>query len=151
MQASWESHKHDPRVEVSLEILRIDRLWFQSSVHSKRECFLHHDRWMFNPVPWQRMIRLFKELAAWTSPMSDEKRTCPAFCSLFLSPVIGYFSFWRWRCDVEGILIQNNYFFPVQVRRQSYTELAEFKRRWRRAIMGDRCWVDPYPQKSLWL
>ncbi|KAK4803373.1 hypothetical protein SAY86_001576 [Trapa natans] len=36
----------------------------------------------------------------------------------------------------------------VEVRRQSYAELAEFKRRWRRAAMGDQCWVDPYPQKN---
>ncbi|PKI55479.1 hypothetical protein CRG98_024091 [Punica granatum] len=34
----------------------------------------------------------------------------------------------------------------VEVRRQSYVELAEFKRRWRKASREDRCWVNPYPQ-----
>lgn len=32
----------------------------------------------------------------------------------------------------------------VEVRRQSYKELKRFRKRWRRAVEEDDCWVDPY-------
>ncbi|KAI7734984.1 hypothetical protein M8C21_026436 [Ambrosia artemisiifolia] len=31
-----------------------------------------------------------------------------------------------------------------QVRKQSFNELETFKRRWRKAVQEDDCWVDPY-------
>ncbi|PHT31304.1 hypothetical protein CQW23_27641 [Capsicum baccatum] len=34
--------------------------------------------------------------------------------------------------------------FRVEVRRQSYNEYKVFKRRWKRAVEEDTCWVDPY-------
>jgi hypothetical protein len=34
----------------------------------------------------------------------------------------------------------------VQVRRQSYIELDIFKKRWKKAVEEDECWIDPYPQ-----
>ncbi|KAK3229475.1 hypothetical protein Dsin_001356 [Dipteronia sinensis] len=33
----------------------------------------------------------------------------------------------------------------VEVRRQSYIELATFQKRWRKAAEEDQCWTDPYP------
>ncbi|KAL4192540.1 hypothetical protein AMTRI_Chr06g172510 [Amborella trichopoda] len=35
-----------------------------------------------------------------------------------------------------------------QVRWQSYTEQFEFLRRWKEAVSGDKCWIDPYPQEQ---
>lgn len=34
----------------------------------------------------------------------------------------------------------------AEVRRQSYTELDIFNRRWAKAIREDKCWIDPYSQ-----
>lgn len=34
----------------------------------------------------------------------------------------------------------------AEVRRQSYSELDIFKRRWANAVREDKCWVDPYSQ-----
>lgn len=34
----------------------------------------------------------------------------------------------------------------AEVRRQSYSELDIFKRRWAKAVSEDKCWVDPYSQ-----
>ncbi|GKV02371.1 hypothetical protein SLEP1_g14816 [Rubroshorea leprosula] len=36
----------------------------------------------------------------------------------------------------------------VEVRRQSYIELDIFRKRWRKAVERDVCWVDPYQDKS---
>lgn len=34
----------------------------------------------------------------------------------------------------------------AEVRKQSFNELETFKRRWRKAVQEDECWVDPYNQ-----
>lgn len=34
----------------------------------------------------------------------------------------------------------------TEVRKQSFNELETFKRRWRKAVQEDACWVDPYNQ-----
>eukprot|EP01018_Ginkgo_biloba_P036136 Gb_09528 [translate_table: standard] len=39
-------------------------------------------------------------------------------------------------------------FHVPQVRRQSYSELDIFNRRWSKAIRQDKCWVDPYWQPT---
>ncbi|KAK2974223.1 hypothetical protein RJ640_016709 [Escallonia rubra] len=36
--------------------------------------------------------------------------------------------------------------YRVEVRRQSYNEYKEFKRRWMKAAVEDECWIDPYPE-----
>ncbi|XP_030529329.1 uncharacterized protein LOC115740096 isoform X1 [Rhodamnia argentea] len=36
----------------------------------------------------------------------------------------------------------------VEVRRQSYVELAIFRKRWKKAVQEDECWTDPYPQAA---
>ncbi|KAK6121235.1 hypothetical protein DH2020_045009 [Rehmannia glutinosa] len=36
----------------------------------------------------------------------------------------------------------------IQVRRQSYTEMGIFRRRWNKAIKEDECWVDPFKQPA---
>lgn len=36
--------------------------------------------------------------------------------------------------------------FFLQVRRQSYIELDVFRKRWKKAVEEDECWVDPYQQ-----
>ncbi|KAK0593423.1 hypothetical protein LWI29_036441 [Acer saccharum] len=36
----------------------------------------------------------------------------------------------------------------VEVRRQSYIELATFQKRWRKAAEEDQCWTDPYPHSD---
>ncbi|KAK3013591.1 hypothetical protein RJ639_008861, partial [Escallonia herrerae] len=42
--------------------------------------------------------------------------------------------------------------YRVEVRRQSYNEYKEFKRRWRKAAEEDECWIDPYPEPvTQWL
>ncbi|XP_024965543.1 uncharacterized protein LOC112505786 isoform X3 [Cynara cardunculus var. scolymus] len=35
----------------------------------------------------------------------------------------------------------------AEVRKQSLNELEQFKRRWRKAVQEDGCWVDPYKQQ----
>ncbi|KAG8380297.1 hypothetical protein BUALT_Bualt06G0001000 [Buddleja alternifolia] len=37
----------------------------------------------------------------------------------------------------------------IEVRRQSYNEYKIFKRRWKKAVDGDKCWTDPYPNQGL--
>ncbi|KAK3034314.1 hypothetical protein RJ639_032654, partial [Escallonia herrerae] len=41
--------------------------------------------------------------------------------------------------------------YRVEVRRQSYNEYKEFKRRWMKAAQEDECWIDPYPEPVKWL
>ncbi|KAL5999654.1 hypothetical protein ACLOJK_037939 [Asimina triloba] len=37
---------------------------------------------------------------------------------------------------------------PCLVRKQSYIELEIFSRRWKEAVVEDKCWTDPYPEPA---
>ncbi|KAL4572295.1 hypothetical protein LXL04_019067 [Taraxacum kok-saghyz] len=43
-------------------------------------------------------------------------------------------------------LVSNKTDIRAEVRKQSFNELETFKRRWRKAVQEDECWVDPYNQ-----
>uniref|UniRef100_A0A0D6QY43 DUF707 domain-containing protein n=1 Tax=Araucaria cunninghamii TaxID=56994 RepID=A0A0D6QY43_ARACU len=55
--------------------------------------------------------------------------------------------------DVDGFHLKSSNLAPesafserAEVRRQSYSELDIFTRRWAKAVRQDKCWVDPYLQ-----
>ncbi|CAH1433104.1 unnamed protein product [Lactuca virosa] len=47
----------------------------------------------------------------------------------------------------ESVPLESNHTdIRAEVRKQSFNELETFKRRWRKAVHEDECWVDPYNQ-----
>ncbi|XP_042753066.1 uncharacterized protein LOC111918289 isoform X2 [Lactuca sativa] len=47
----------------------------------------------------------------------------------------------------ESVPLESNHTdIRAEVRKQSFNELETFKRRWRKAVQEDECWVDPYNQ-----
>ncbi|KAI3771190.1 hypothetical protein L6452_02349 [Arctium lappa] len=48
----------------------------------------------------------------------------------------------------DKVSLESNHIdIRAEVRKQSFNELEQFKRRWRKAVQEDDCWVDPYKQQ----